>query len=183
MQLSGSQFFKITKSFPESHFINSFSPELPVTACVDPCPFYCFWHHQFYWSGTTLSTYLCRVKRCFKPYQNEHNSVKDTRDRGKKPCNIDLKISMKSCSTTHLPFLSSNSEILKAFLKTFPTKMKPTKCPAKKKKNRARKAKIEEKRESKIFLFVHAWPLQACIFHLDQKAAKCTTCKWFYGKF
>ena len=38
---------------------------------------------------------LCRVKRSFKPYQNDHNSVKDTGEKGKKPCNIDLKISMK----------------------------------------------------------------------------------------
>ena len=28
-------------------------------------------------------------------YQNEHNSVKDTGEKGQKPCNIDLKISMK----------------------------------------------------------------------------------------
>ena len=33
---------------------------------------------------------LCRVKRSFKPYQNEHNSVKDTGENGKKPCKIDL---------------------------------------------------------------------------------------------
>ena len=30
-----------------------------------------------------------------KDNQNEHNSVKDTGEKGKKPCNIDLKISMK----------------------------------------------------------------------------------------
>ena len=44
--------------------------------------------------------------------------------------------------------LSSNPKILKAFLKTFPTKMKPTKCPAREKKNEARKAKKEGRRES-----------------------------------
>ena len=27
---------------------------------------------------------LCRVKRSFKPYQNELNSVKDTEEKGKK---------------------------------------------------------------------------------------------------
>ena len=43
-------------------------------------------------SGATLSANFCRVKRCFKPYQNEHNSVKDTGGKGQKPCNIDLKI-------------------------------------------------------------------------------------------
>ena len=46
-----------------------------------------------------------------------------------------------ACSTTNLPFLSSNPKILKAFLKTFPTKMKPTKCPTKEKKNETRKTK------------------------------------------
>ena len=58
------------------------------------------------WSRTTLSTNLCRGKRSFKPYQNEHNSVKDTGERSKKPRDIDLKISMKilfHCSPT-FPF-------------------------------------------------------------------------------
>ena len=39
-------------------------------------------------------------------YQNEQNSVKDTGERSKKPCDIDLKISMKilfHCSPT-FPF-------------------------------------------------------------------------------
>ena len=48
-----------------------------------------------------MSHNLCRVKRSFKPYQNEHNSVKDTREKGKNPCKIDLKISMKFLS--HYP--------------------------------------------------------------------------------
>ena len=38
---------------------------------------------------------LVQRKRFFKPYQNEHNSVKDTSKKDKKPCNIDQKISMK----------------------------------------------------------------------------------------
>ena len=37
-----------------------------------------------------VSTNLCRVKRSLKPFQNEHNSVKETGQKGKKPCNIDL---------------------------------------------------------------------------------------------
>ena len=84
------------------------------------------------------------VKRSFKPYQNEHNSVKDTGEKGKKPCNI--KSSMKSCSTTDLHFLPSNPKILTAFLKNFSTKMKPTKCPGEKKKRR------KEKRKKRGFL-------------------------------
>ena len=67
-----------------------------------------------------------------------------------KPCSIDLKISMKILFhyPPTYPFLSSNPKILKAFLKTFPTKMTPTKCPAREKQNEARKAKKEGKRES-----------------------------------
>ena len=61
--------------------------------------------------------------------------------------------------------------------------MKPTKSPAREKKNEARKAKKEERRESKILLSVHARTLQANSLHLDQKAVKCTTCKRFCGKF
>ena len=83
-----------------------------------------------------MSANECRVKRSFKSYQNEHNSVKDRGEKGKKPCNIDPKIAMKILFyyPPSTPFLSSKPKILKAFLKTFPTKMKPTKCPAKEKK-------------------------------------------------
>ena len=35
----------------------------------------------------------------------------------------------------------------------------------------------------KILLSAHVPTSQANILHLDQKAAKHTTCKWFYGKF
>ena len=34
-----------------------------------------------------------------------------------------------------------------------------------------------------ILLSAHAQTLKASILHLDQKAAKCMACKWFYGKF
>ena len=138
------------------------------------------------------------MKRSFKPYQNEHNSVKDTGERGKKPCNIDLKISMKILFHCHLPFLSPNPKILKAFPKTLPTKMKPTKCPAREKKMRQEKQKKKggEKAKSKsqdccvtfktksyLVILLSARTSQAHILHLDQKAAKCTTCKLVCGKF
>ena len=55
--------------------------------------------------------------------------------------------------------------------------------PSKRKKNEARKAKKEGRRESEILLSAHARPSQADILHLDQKAAKCTTCKSVCGKF
>ena len=54
--------------------------------------------------------------------------------------------------------------------------MKPTKCPAREKKMR------QEKRK-KILLSAHARTSQADILHLDQKAAKCSTCKPVCGKF
>ena len=64
---------------------------------------------------------------------------------------LTWKLPWKSCSTTRLPFLSSNPKILKAFLKTFPTKMKPTKCSTKEKKMRQEKRKQSggEKAKSK----------------------------------
>ena len=78
--------------------------------------------------------------------------------------------------------------------------MKPTKWPAREKKMRQekRKKRGEEKAKSKsqdccvtfkpknyleILLSAHAWTSQADILHLDQKAAKCTTCKPVCGKF
>ena len=54
---------------------------------------------------------------------------------------LSWKFPWKSCFTTSLHFLSPNSKILKAFQKTFPTKMKPTKCSAKEKKVRQEKRK------------------------------------------
>ena len=45
------------------------------------------------------------------------------------------------------PFI--NPKTLKALVKTFPTKMKSTKCPVKENKIEARKAKKEGRRESK----------------------------------
>ena len=39
---------------------------------------------------------MCIVKLgSFKPCQNQHNSVKDNREKGKKSCNVDPKIAMK----------------------------------------------------------------------------------------
>ena len=68
--------------------------------------------------------------------------------------------------------------------------MKPTKCPAREKKMRQekRKKKGGEKAKSKsqnveILLSAHAPTSQADILHLDQKAAKWTTCKPLCGEF
>ena len=75
--------------------INSFVPEPPVTARADPRLFHHLWRHHFLMVKDTFAANLCRVKRSFKQYQNEHNSVKKNGEKGKKPGNIDLKISMK----------------------------------------------------------------------------------------
>ena len=78
--------------------------------------------------------------------------------------------------------------------------MKPTKCPARGKKNQQEKRKKRggEKGKSKsqdccvtfkpknyveILLSAHARTSQADILHLDQKAMKCTTGKQVCGKF
>ena len=120
--------------------------------------------------------------------------------KAKKHVKLTRKLLWKSCSTTHLPFLSPNPRILKAFFKTFPTKIKPTKCPAKEKNMRQEtwKKRGGEKVKSKsqdccvtlkpknylaILLSTHAQTLQADILQLDQKATKCTTCKHLCGKF
>ena len=111
-----------------------------------------------------------------------------------------------------LPFVSSNPKMLKASLKTIPTKLKPTKCPTKekklwktqptfeKRKNEERKRKKREGAKAKsksqdccvtfkprheILLSAHAWTSQAnnfCIW-ISKKAAKCTNCKRLCGKF
>ena len=66
---------------------------------------------------------------------------------------LTWKFQWKSCSISHLPFLSSNPKSLKAFLKTFAIKIKPPKCPPREKNNEARKKKkggrIERKRKRK----------------------------------
>ena len=70
--------------------------------------------------------------------------------------------------------------------------MKPTKCPARDKKMRQEKRKNRggEKAKSKsqdccveILLSAHARTSQADFLYLDQKTAKCTTCKPVCGKF
>ena len=90
--------------------------------------------------------------------------------------------------------------MLKAFLKTLPTKTKPTKCPAREKKMRQEKRKkrggvkvksksqdccvtFKPKNYLEILLSAHAQTSQANILNLDQKAAKFTTCKPVCGKF
>ena len=64
--------------------------------------------------------------------------------------------------------------------------------PSKRKKKRREKAKSKSqdccvtfklKNYLEILLSAHARTSQADVLHLDQKAAKCTTCKPVCGKF
>ena len=75
--------------------------------------------------------------------------------------------------------------------------MKPTKWPAEEKQMRQEKQNKREERKQKLKvkaavlllnpknfgLSAHARTSQANILHLDQKTAKCTTCKPIFGKF
>ena len=115
------------------------------------------------------------------------NQSRTPEEKAKNHVTLSRKLPWKSCSTTHLPFLSPNPKILKAFLKTFPIKIKPTKCPAKEKKW-GEKAKSKSQDcyvtfKLEILLSAHARTSHADILQLDQKAAKCTTCKQHCGKF
>ena len=65
---------------------------------------------------------------------------------------LTWKSPRKSCSIAHLPFLLPNPEILKGFRKTIPTKMKPTKCPAREKKMRQESEKRGEERKTAVSL-------------------------------
>ena len=90
-------------------------------------------------------------------------------------------------------FLQSNLHVRppthnsKNFLKSFPAKIKPTKCPAREKKWGEKSQKREEDRKRKVKKWsqdsAHARTSQANSLHLDQKVAKCTTCKWLDGTF
>ena len=61
------------------------------------------------------------IIRSFKPYQNEHETVKETREKGKKKhVTLTEKFSMKILFHYPLTFLSSNPKITKAFPKTSP---------------------------------------------------------------
>ena len=130
------------------------SAEPPVSVRADPRPLYRLWRQQYKWSSETLSANLCRVKRSFKPYQNKRDSVKDTGENGEKPCNIDRKIFVKSCSTTHLPFLSFPL-ILRSWersLKRFSPKWSVLN-PQQKKKLKQEKRKVKVNQSNRNFAF------------------------------
>lgn len=83
---------KLYISAATDEHIGPFAPELPITTHVGiQVPF---------WSRTTLSVsnlimHTHTGKGSFKPYQNEHDSIKEATETGKKRCNVDLKIPVK----------------------------------------------------------------------------------------
>ena len=105
----------------------------------------------------------------------------DTGERGKKTCNIDWKISMKILFH-YPPTISSNPKILhvKAFLKKRQQKQKKRGGEKVKSKSQDCCVTFKLKNYLKILLSAHAWTSKANIIHLDQKAAKCMTCKQLF---
>ena len=120
--------------------------------------------------------------------------------KAKNHVTLTWKFPWKSCSTTHLPFLSCNPKILKAFLKLFTPKWSLLNAQREKRKMRQgkRKKRGGEKPKLKVDCFVtfkpkkpnlefllsaHAQTWQANILYMDQKAGKCTTCKRLCKKF
>ena len=119
----------------------------------------------------------------------------------KKPCNIDLKISMKILFHCRHYYVLSFPLILiskELFQKPFPPNW--SLLNPQPKKNEARKAnkgggeKVKSKSHGccvifkpknyfKILLSAHARTSQADILHLDQKATRCATCKRLCAKF
>ena len=80
------------------------------------------------------------------------------------------------CSIAHLPFLSPSSKILKAFLKTLPTKMKPTKCPAREKKRGKKSEKGGQERKQKV-------KIKSAVSLLNPNTSTALTTKYCYVKY
>lgn len=96
-----------------------------------------------------LDAWLVQGEGSFEPYPNEH-------DLSKKHVRFIRKLQWESCSTNHSYFFSNNFTNLGASAKPFPTKLKPSKCPAKGEK--WGKKKRSGKEWAKFFL------LRGCIF-------------------
>ena len=139
--------------------------------------------------------------RSFKPYPNERDPVKQTRERRKKPCNFDQKIPMKILS--HYPLVLPSKKIHdpRTFCKIFSHQKEAySKCPTKEKKvatkskrrGEERKKKVKDERAAKlsrkkhdleILLSAFAQTLKAVIWHQEQKLVQCSTCKQRFGQF
>ena len=133
--------FHFTKCF----YLNPFAPEPPVRIQVlsTLCDVISF-NGQGQFSSLTCAEWRDLSNHTRMSTIQSRTPEKEAKNHE----TLTWKSPWKSCSITHLPFLSPNPKILKAFLKTLPTKLKPTKCPAREKTNEARKAKKEGRRES-----------------------------------
>ena len=147
-----------------------------------------------------MTTTLCGEMRSFKPYPNERDSVKQTRERCKKPCNFEQKIPTKILS--HYPLVLPSQKIHdpRTFLQNlFPPKGSLVNAPQKKKRGKEKerkrggeKAKGKRRKGSETFskknyleilLSAHARTLKAGIWYQEQKLVQCSTCKRRFGQF
>ena len=85
-----------------------------------------------------------------------------TEKKAKNRVTLTWKFPWKSCSTAHLPFLSSNPKILKPSLKTFPPKWSLLNTQQKKKKW----AKKSEKRGEESAVISMEWTAYSLVFKL-----------------
>ena len=116
---------------------------------VSLCLFTCLVYVSTYCVFIAL---LCQNKPFRLLYLGQIMSTIQSRTPEKKDKN-HVTLTWKSpwkISIAHLPFLSPNPKILKAFPKTLPTKMKPSKCPAREKKWGKKSEKRGEERKQKV---------------------------------
>ena len=118
---------------------------------IHACPFYHLWpdisfHNQgqlcpLTWAGWRDLSNKTRMSMVWSRRPEK---------KAKTWCNIlTRKFSWKSSSSTLLPSRLFNPKILKALPKTFPYKMKPSKCPATGKKWGEKSKRREEERKQK----------------------------------
>ena len=111
----------------------------------------------------------------FQSYHTRMSTIQSRtwEKKAKNHVTLTWKFPCKSCSITHLPFLLYNPKVVKAFLKTFPTKMKPTKCPAKEKQKKRGGEKTKSKSQDYYVTFNLTWKLtRNCAF------CTCIFCIW-----
>lgn len=138
---------KIYRSF------NPFTPELPMRI-------------QFFSTTCDINSFngqgqLCQLTSAGWREVSNHTctriSMIQSRKLEKKAKNYAMltqKFPRKSCSTAHIPFLSSNPKIQKVCPETFPTKVRLTKCPAQEKQKKRGWDKGKRKNRT-VSLFTH----------------------------
>ena len=129
--------------------------------------------------------------RSFKPYPNERDSVKQTREKRNKPCNFDQKIPMKILS--HYPLVlpsKKNSQSSNVLQNLFPPKGSLVNAPQKKKIGGKKSKRGGEERKQKVkdetiskFCFCACPNFETVIWHQEQKLVQCSTCKQRFGQF